>query len=46
MYSRNKQKDKNPMGGFLSVKLLSAGLPMSVLSIIYTSLSASIGGTV
>ncbi|WP_321324488.1 hypothetical protein [Thiomicrorhabdus sp.] len=46
MFSRNKQKDKNPMGGFVPVKLLSTGLPMAVLSLIYSSLSLSIGSAV
>jgi len=46
MYSRNKQKDKNPFGGIVSVKLLSTGIPMATLSLIFTSLSFSMGGSV
>ena len=46
MNLRNKQKDKNPMGGFLSVKLLSTGVPMAILSTIYATLSFSIGSAV
>lgn len=46
MEFRNKQKDSNPMGGFYSVKILSAGVPMAVLSMIYATLTASLGGAV
>lgn len=46
MYSRNKQKDKNPFGGIISVKLLSAGIPMATLSAIFTSLSFTFGSAV
>ena len=46
MYSRNKQKDKNPLGGLLSVKVLSAGIPMGVLSAIYATLSFSFASAV
>ncbi|MBN2865726.1 MAG: hypothetical protein JXK16_06935 [Thiotrichales bacterium] len=46
MYSRNKQKDKNPMGGFLSVKVFSTGVPMAILSTIYATLSFTFGSAV
>ena len=46
MEFRNKQKDRNPMGGFLSVKVLSAGLPMAVLTSIYAALSLTVGSAV
>ncbi|MBN2865725.1 MAG: hypothetical protein JXK16_06930 [Thiotrichales bacterium] len=46
MEFRNKQKDNNPMGGFVSVKVLSTGLPMAVLSAIYAALSFSVGSAV
>jgi hypothetical protein len=46
MNFRNKQKDNNPMGGFVTVKLLSTGIPMATLTIIYTTLAASIGSAV
>jgi len=46
MYSRNKQKDKNNFGGIISVKLLSAGIPMATLSAIYASLSMTFGSAV
>jgi len=46
MEFRNKQKDNNPMGGFLSVKLLSTGVPMMVLSAIFATLSFTMGSAV
>ena len=45
-YSRNKQKDTKPFAGILSVKLLSTGIPMSVLALIYASLATTMGGAV
>jgi len=45
MYSRNKQKDKNPLGGLFS-KAVSTLIPMGVLSGIYATLSVSIASAV
>ncbi|MBN2647681.1 MAG: hypothetical protein JXR44_07845 [Thiotrichales bacterium] len=46
MNLRNKQKDKNRMGGFFSVNLLSTGVPMGVLAMIYSALSFTFGSAV
>ena len=46
MYSRNKQKDNNPMGGFLSVKVASTIIPMGVLGAIYASLALTVGNAI
>ncbi|MBN2865727.1 MAG: hypothetical protein JXK16_06940 [Thiotrichales bacterium] len=45
MYSRNKQKDKNPLGGLFS-KVFTTVIPMSVLSGIYATLSFTIASAV
>ena len=45
MYSRNKQKDKKPLAGLLS-NMISAIVPMGVLSGIYATLSLSIASAV
>lgn len=45
MYSRNKQKDKNPLGGLFKMKII-VGVPTLVTSFIYSVLSLSVGGAV
>jgi len=45
MYSRNKQKDKNPFGGLFS-KVFTTVIPMGVLGGIYATLSFSIASAI
>lgn len=46
MYSRNKQKDKNPWAGFMSLNVAFGAAPSALIAALYTSISFAVGNAV
>jgi len=46
MHSRNKQKDKNPWGGFMSLNVAFTAAPSALVLALYSSISMAVGNAV